>query len=425
MKDFTIYDVTELINVIPEILIIVLFYHRIFQRKYKSIIPYIVIYTAAFLVLSAVTLFISLPSIQIAATFFILIFSAAVLYNGSNIVKLFASIYYIVLVFISESLFIGVLMLMDYGNPMQLLESGTGRALGMIGTKIFDFWIVVYSCRIYKNKVKSLPLKYWILILMMPFLSAIIINLVFAANENDKSMMSSYIVCVCGLLYLNLSVFNYFESYDKQIRLAALERISEIENENYRAIADSYEEIRNIKHDLKNQVSILNDLIRNEKYSEAQSHMKQLYSSIESVASICYTGNSAVDSIINLKGDYAKSKAIRFMTKIKVSEIKFDTVGMCRILGNALDNAIEACERVNSEEKCICLMLNQTKNKLIIEINNTSPDVDIYNLATSKANKMIHGIGLKSIKQVVNSVNGHMSYSYEKGFFYMKIVLIE
>ena len=74
MKDFTIYDVTELINVIPEILIIVLFYHRIFQRKYKSIIPYIVIYTAAFLVLSAVTLFISLPSIQIAATFFILIF---------------------------------------------------------------------------------------------------------------------------------------------------------------------------------------------------------------------------------------------------------------------------------------------------------------------------------------------------------------
>ena len=97
----------------------------------------------------------------------------------------------------------------------------------MIGTKIFDFWIVVYSCRIYKSKIKSLPLKYWILILMMPFLSAVIINLVFAANESDKSMMGSYMICVGGLLYLNLSVFNYFESYDKQIRLAALEKISE------------------------------------------------------------------------------------------------------------------------------------------------------------------------------------------------------
>lgn len=265
-------------------------------------------------------------------------------YDGSNIVKIFASIYYIALIFISESLFIGVLMLMYFGSPIRLLESETGRILGMIGTKIFDFWIVVYSCRIYKSKVRSLPLKYWILILMMPFLSAVIINLVFAANENDKSMMSSYMVCVGSLLYLNLSVFNYFESYDKQVRLAALEKISERENENYQAIAGSYGEIRSIKHDLKNQVSLLNDLIKKQDYMTAQGHMKQLYSFVESAASICYTGNSAVDSIINLKGDYAKSKNIKFMTKINVGKILFNTVGMCRILGNALDNAMR---RVN------------------------------------------------------------------------------
>lgn len=422
---FTIYDAAELVNVIPEILIIALFYHRIFRQKYKSSVSYIAVYSAAFLILSTVTLLISLPSIQISATFVILILSALFFYDGSNIVKFFASIYYIALIFISESLFIGVLMLMDFGSPMWLLESGTGRILGMIGTKIFDFWIVVYSCRIYKSKIRSLPLKYWILILMMPFLSAVIINLVFAANENDKSMMSSYMVCVGGLLYLNLSVFNYFESYDKQIRLAALEKISEKENENYQALAGSYEEIRSIKHDLKNQVSLLNDLIKKQDYMAAQRHMKQLYSFVESAASICYTGNSAVDSIINLKGDYAKSKNIKFMTKINVGEIRFDTVGMCRILGNALDNAIEACERVDTEEKCICIALNQLENKLIIEINNTSPAVDIHNLATSKANKIIHGIGLKSIKQAVKSMNGHMSYSYENGFFTLKIMLIE
>ncbi len=422
---FTIYDAAELVNVIPEILIIALFYHRIFRRKYKSKVLYIAVYSAAFLILSIVTLLISLPLIQISATFVILILSALFFYDGSNIVKIFASIYYIALIFISESLFIGVLMLMDFGSPMRLLESGTGRILGMIGTKIFDFWIVVYSCRIYKSKIKNLPLKYWILILMMPFLSAVIINLVFAANENNKSMMSSYMICVGGLLYLNLSVFNYFESYDKQLRLAALEKISEKENENYQAIAGSYEEIRSIKHDLKNQVSLLNDLIKKQDYTAAQRHMKQLYSFVESVASICYTGNSAVDSIINLKGDYAKSQAIRFMTKINVSQINFDTVGMCRILGNALDNAIEACERIDAKEKYICLMMNQSENKLIIEINNTSPTVDINNLTTSKDNKIIHGIGLKSIKQMVKSMNGHMSYSYENGFFIMKIMLIE
>jgi len=56
---FTIYDAAELVNVIPEILIIALFYHRIFRRKYKSNIPYIAVYSAAFLILSTVTLLIS------------------------------------------------------------------------------------------------------------------------------------------------------------------------------------------------------------------------------------------------------------------------------------------------------------------------------------------------------------------------------
>ena len=247
MRELAFSDLSELINVIPEVLIIILFFERIFQRKYRTIIPYIAVYTVDFLILLFASLFITYPQMRITVTFIVLLFSAAFLYNSSRIVKLFASIYYIVLIFISESLFMGVLMLMDYGNPIELLQSGTGRILGMIGTKIFDFWIVVYSCRIYKSKVKNLPLQYWILILLMPFLSAIIINLVFTANENDKSMMSSYIICVCGLLYLNLSVFNYFESYDKQIRLAALEKITEKENENYRAIAGSYDEIRNLK----------------------------------------------------------------------------------------------------------------------------------------------------------------------------------
>ncbi|MCM1227605.1 MAG: hypothetical protein NC320_09360 [Clostridium sp.] len=121
---FTIYDAAEVINVIPEILIIALFYHRIFQLKYKSKAAYIAVYMAAFLVLSAVSLFISLPQVQIAATFVILILSALFLYSGSNIVKIFASIYYIALIFISESLFIGVLMLMDFGSPIRLLEIG-------------------------------------------------------------------------------------------------------------------------------------------------------------------------------------------------------------------------------------------------------------------------------------------------------------
>lgn len=423
MIDFSVYDLIETINSAIEILIIAFFYHRIFERKYNSYITYIISYSTAFAMLSMSSLCVPSPYIRICVTFVILMLISHLMYCGSKIVRLFSSIYFLLIIFISETLFAGILTIMEYGNPSELLESNMGRVLGMIGTKIFDFWLVVYSCRIYKNKVKSLPFRYWVLIILMPFLSAVILNQIFPANQSGNNVMIGYIISVCGVLYLNFSVFNYFESYDKQIKLAALEQIMERESENYRAITNSYTEIRNIKHDLKNQVTVLNDLIKDNKYNEAKQHINQLYKDVEKVTSVCYTGNSAVDSIINLKGDYARSRNISFLSKIKVNTIDFDTIGVCRILGNALDNAIEACERMDTDEKCVCAAIHQLENKLIIEIENTSLPVDVNNLTTSKKNKSAHGIGMQSIRQTAESMNGYVSCNYENGYFSIKIIL--
>lgn len=425
MNYVSFFDIIEILNVIPEILIIALFHHRILQKKYPSRLPCVLGYSIAFVVLTVITVFCGEPRIQIVATLIILLTLSITLYSGSNVVKIFSSVYYIVVVLISETLFVGILMLMGYGNPTELLDSGVGRVIGMIGTKIFDFWIIVYSCRIYKSRVKSLPLKYWILILLMPFLSSIMLDLIFPKIGTETSVMIFFIITIIGVMYLNLSVFNYFESYDKQLRLATLEKVLEKEDENYRTIGSAYNEIRSVKHDLKNQIELLNNLIKKQDYEAAQKYMSELSLLVEQATSVCYTGNSAVDSIINLKGSYARSESIRFITKIKITNIEFDSVKLCRILGNALDNAIEACERMNTTEKSMYLVMNQNMNKLIIEINNTSPKVDINNLLTSKKDTAIHGIGLKSIKQTVSEMNGTMCYSYKDGIFSLKIMLVK
>ena len=415
----------EIINIMVENLIMILFCHRIFRRKFGSVIPYIIVYMAIFFVSLAAAFFIVRPSIRVVVSFVVIIVISILLYHGSVVLKVFVSVYWVMIIAVSDLLFISILVLIGYKNPMLLLGRETGRALAMIGTKILNFWIVVYICRIYKNKAKDLPLKYWLLILMMPFLSVIIIKLIFTANEMDKNVLGSYIVCVGGLIYLNLSVFNYFESYDKQIRLEALEKIVKKKDENYRLLVASYNEIYDIKHDLKDQVELLNDLIEKGDYKEAQNHMHRLYHTVENTASVCYTGNSTVDSVINLKDAYARNLNIRFKTKIKVNRIEFDTIGLCRILGNILDNAVEACQRIDSGERYIFFMMNQIENKLIIEVNNTSLEVDVSNLSTSKENKLIHGIGLRSIKHMVHNMNGHVSYHYEDGIFSMKVVWVK
>lgn len=425
MGEEFIYNAAELINVIFENLIMVLFCHQIFERKFRSAVPYIAGYTVTFFVLLVTEFFIEQPSVRTMIAFGVILVIAVFLYYGSAVLKFFVSIYWVMMIYVTDLLFIGILTFMGYGNALQLLQQGTGRMLGMIGIKILDFWMVVYTCRIYKKKAKSLPLKYWILILMMPFFSIVMIKLVFDANETDKNVMGFYIVCVGGLIYLNFLVFHYFESYDKQIRLAALEKIIEKEEENYQRLAASYNEIRDIRHDLKDQLEVLNHLIENKNYEEAQNHMHRLYHTTENVVSVCYTGNLAVDSIINLKGAYARNHDIRFKTKIKVKQIDFDTIGLCRILGNILDNAVEACERIDEGEKYIFCMIYQIEKKLMIEVDNTSLKVDVNHLSTSKENKLIHGIGIRSIKQMAQNMNGHVSYHYEDGIFSIKVVLLK
>lgn len=60
---------------------------------------------------------------------------------------------------------------------------------------------------------------------------------------------------------------------------------------------------------------------------------------------LCHTGNNAVDSIVNTKGSLAQTYGIEFICRVNIiSEIKADEMELCRILGNGLDNAIEACE---------------------------------------------------------------------------------
>ena len=257
------YIMAEILNCIPEVLIIFLFYNRILEKKYDLSIIYFIVYMFEFVIFAAAAICIDKPYIRVSITFILLLVSAIVLYQNSITKKFFTALYYFLIIFISETLFMGIITLLGYGSQADLLNSGAGRIIGMVGTKIFDFWIVIYSCRIYKNKARSLPINYWIQILLMPFLSSAILLQIYSLDLLTNKEIILYIITITGILYLNFSVFNYFESYDKQVRLTALEQIMEQEDRNYKALTNSYSEIRSIKHDLINQVSVLNDLINN------------------------------------------------------------------------------------------------------------------------------------------------------------------
>lgn len=138
---------------------------------------------------------------------------------------------------------------------------------------------------------------------------------------------------------------------------------------------------------------------------------------------MCHTGNNAVDSIVNTKGSLAQTYGIEFICRVNIiSEIKLEEMELCRILGNGLDNAIEACERLENVKKHILLSISEDKDNLYISISNTSDRVDIENLSTKK-NTGMHGIGVNSIKSSVERLKEIVKFSYKDSIFKLNIVV--
>lgn len=99
---------------------------------------------------------------------------------------------------------------------------------------------------------------------------------------------------------------------------------------------------------------------------------------------------------------------------------------MCVLLANLLDNAIEACEKVEKDRRLIYLRIKRQNQMLLIFIENTIEESEAEKrefFKTSKKNKELHGLGIKCIDNVILKYDGHKEYSIQKDNFQMYISL--
>ena len=307
---------------------------------------------------------------------------------------------------------------------MDQLNSGLGRYIGMACSKLFCFWFSVYIIEYSKNKQKDIPLKNWLSIILIPILSVVILNGIFVSYGLTHRQTINYLISVIGLLVLNLFVFNFFDTYANQLKLKVMEQRLKSEEENYMLIESKYNEIRQLKHDINNQISVARSMFRYGNQNEAIRHLDKLSDSLSDAGGICYTGISSVDAIINMKWHEALNKNIQFTTKVNVFEsMTIDNMLICRILANLLDNAIEGAERCSCVNKYIHISMIQVDKKLRICVINSSDEVDTQNLKSSKSGNGLHGIGVSSIKKAVTQLNGVTSFEWENGIFTADILI--
>lgn len=195
-------------------------------------------------------------------------------------------------------------------------------------------------------------------------------------------------------------------------------------------IKNQNEQMDKIRHDMKNHIISLQGLLADGNLEKLKEYLDRIaetggITGIEEV-----TGNKAVDALLYEKQKKAKEKSILWKCDMQPWDKCFpDEFDFCVVAGNGLDNAIEACERMqDGTHKFIHIQTGRVKNWFLLEIKNSTCMDDEGKMQNSDSDKKteedrIHGIGLLNIKETVAKYNGIMSADIEDGIFVLSVLI--
>lgn len=196
----------------------------------------------------------------------------------------------------------------------------------------------------------------------------------------------------------------------------------------YETLTDIHQRVNGIKHDMKNHCFALNQLLSKGDIDGTQQYLNSIGSILLSATESVYnTGNPIFDALLTEKVGRALAGGIEINVELAVkATMRVENMDWCILLGNALDNAIEASEALAPEDRTIDVKMVVRKSALSIFICNRAlapvRRMDGF-YESSKGNKAEHGLGLMNISQVVEKYHGVLQTTFEEGYFTLTCML--
>ncbi len=326
----------------------------------------------------------------------------------------------------------GVVVILNNLDSIQSILTGNiYRIQAIFISKILLFMELI----LLKYFKLSLEFKFKDVVLIgLPILSNIVsLLLVFGYNFNQNiHSKSNLIVLAFTVLLMIASSIMLLIVIGKIVKDDKLKLEYELINErinlghkNYENMIQAQEKLRYVYHDLKNHMICMKSYDTKE---EIISYINNLEFQINDFENLRNTGNKTLDIILNDKIHLCKKYNIEFEDSINISKLNFIKENdICAIFANALDNAIEACININDEiEKRIEVKATYINGFAVIKFINTKiNDIKFTGdrIKTSKEDNKIHGIGLASIKYIVNKYDGEVIVNYSENEFILKIMI--
>ncbi|GAA0864844.1 sensor histidine kinase [Paraclostridium tenue] len=220
-----------------------------------------------------------------------------------------------------------------------------------------------------------------------------------------------YILFIINIILISLFI-NSIKSEKEKIKTQFLNEKLDMQYKYYIMVKDSQEKMRQVYHDMNNHIKNIKSLKNSSE--EVNKYINNIEDAVKETKNIYTTGNLLLDIILNEKSEDCIKNNIDFNVGINFSKCEFiEMIDISSIFSNLIDNAIEACNKIDDSniEKYITIKSTFIKGYYVLRCENSKTNkVIIKNnkIFTSKKDKFLHGVGLESIKSSLKKYNGEL-----------------
>lgn len=267
---------------------------------------------------------------------------------------------------------------------------------------------------------------------------AIGISVLLSEKVFDNISLNASLVYRVNISTINIAVtlaiihfitYKRFKEYKSNSQINILEKQLDYQKNYYEKVINNYGEARKALHDMNNHMSVIKYFLENKDYKNMDDYIKSLSERIVTNKNNNICSNKVINAICLDKCDRCKKEGINIRFDIIINkELNIDNLDLCIVLGNLIDNAIEACEKINDKEiqKVIQVSARIYLNQIYIKvINSKNNKVEKRNnkFLTSKKDKKNHGIGLENVKEAVHKNHGDIEIKDSKNTFEVSLYM--
>ena len=428
-----IWQCTEILAVIVECMIVtrMLIQYFKFRSEDYRILKWLLLFSLLFATDMAGTFGIANETFLISSCLLIEIAFSTIFLKGNIFEKILISVINYVLVYFINLPVMSAISAIT-GIPMLQLQMSQNveRVVCLFITKILYFAVTQFILSFRKKEEYHFSRNEWIMILSAFMITLLIGISMYMITVGGKTTEYIYVAVTLLISCLDAVIFIFLRKMNRTSQIEKERDIMEIQlqrqQDEMQHLQQQYEEISILRHDFRNGIDCLCGMIEQGDCSGALAYAKRFKErKVNTILSQVQCSSTMLNAVVNAKFNDAQSKGIDTSLRLVVQiphDLEFD---LSIMLSNLLDNAIEACEKNPSNAQILLTISEEAGYYRLVVRNTIAASVLKKNqeLKTEKANKKLHGWGLRSVTDLVSNRNGLIDFYEKEGMFYVDILL--